>query len=257
MRAQAREPSPLELVKPGALIEGIWERDATDLDRARRGALARLARRAAAHRRSSSARFAASPSRSTTRSTTSSSAGWAARRSLPRCCGAASSVDWFHVLDTTHPKAIRALEEKLDLERTLFVSSSKSGTTLETRSHIDYFWEKTGKRGAHVRRRHRSRLGARAARPRARVPRRLRRRAVDRRPLLGALPVRDRPGGVDGRRRARACSSGRRRCGTRAAPTRATPATSSGAASARAGRRAATRSASPTRPATSGSGPSS
>jgi hypothetical protein len=54
-------------------------------------------------------------------------------------------VDRFHVLDTTHPKAIRALEEKLDLQRTLFVSSSKSGTTLETRSHTDYFWEKTRK----------------------------------------------------------------------------------------------------------------
>jgi transaldolase / glucose-6-phosphate isomerase len=56
-------------------------------------------------------------------------------------------VDWFHVLDTTHPRAIRALEEKLDLERTFFVSSSKSGSTLETRSHTDYFWEKNGKRG--------------------------------------------------------------------------------------------------------------
>jgi Phosphoglucose isomerase len=56
-------------------------------------------------------------------------------------------VDWFHVLDTTHPRAIRELEEKLDLQRTFFVSSSKSGTTLETRSHTDYFWEKTGKRG--------------------------------------------------------------------------------------------------------------
>jgi transaldolase / glucose-6-phosphate isomerase len=56
-------------------------------------------------------------------------------------------VDWFHVLDTTHPKAIRALEAELDLERTFFVSSSKSGSTLETRSHTDYFWEKTGKRG--------------------------------------------------------------------------------------------------------------
>jgi phosphoglucose isomerase-like protein len=55
-------------------------------------------------------------------------------------------VDRFHVLDTTHPRAIRALEEKLDLERTLFVSSSKSGSTLETRSHTDYFWEKTGGR---------------------------------------------------------------------------------------------------------------
>src|SRR6202040_2378823 len=56
-------------------------------------------------------------------------------------------VDWFHVLDTTHPRAIRALEEKLDLERTFFLSSSKSGTTLETRSHTDYFWEKSGKHG--------------------------------------------------------------------------------------------------------------
>ena len=56
-------------------------------------------------------------------------------------------VDWFHVLDTTHPRAIRALEEQLDLQRTFFVSSSKSGSTLETRSHTDYFWEKSGKRG--------------------------------------------------------------------------------------------------------------
>ena len=56
-------------------------------------------------------------------------------------------VDWFHVLDTTHPRAIRALEDRLDLERTLFVSSSKSGSTLETRSHTDYFWEKAGKHG--------------------------------------------------------------------------------------------------------------
>ena len=55
------------------------------------------------------------------------------------------AVDRFHVLDTTHPRAIRALEETLDLQRTLFVSSSKSGTTLETRSHTDYFWEKTRK----------------------------------------------------------------------------------------------------------------
>jgi transaldolase / glucose-6-phosphate isomerase len=56
-------------------------------------------------------------------------------------------VDWFHVLDTTHPQAIRALEEQLDLERTLFLASSKSGTTLETRSHTDYFWKRNGGRG--------------------------------------------------------------------------------------------------------------
>ena len=45
------------------------------------------------------------------------------------------------VLDTTHPRAIRALAAGLNLRRTLFVASSKSGTTLETRSHADYFWK--------------------------------------------------------------------------------------------------------------------
>jgi transaldolase / glucose-6-phosphate isomerase len=57
------------------------------------------------------------------------------------------AVESFHVLDTTHPTAIRRLEEQLDLERTLFVVSSKSGSTLETRSHADYFFERTGGRG--------------------------------------------------------------------------------------------------------------
>jgi transaldolase/glucose-6-phosphate isomerase len=47
----------------------------------------------------------------------------------------------FHVLDTTHPQAIRDLQATLNLERTLFVSASKSGGTLETRSHTDYFWK--------------------------------------------------------------------------------------------------------------------
>ncbi len=56
-------------------------------------------------------------------------------------------VESLHVLDTTHPRAIRALEESIDLERTLFLSASKSGSTLETRSHTDYFWERTGGRG--------------------------------------------------------------------------------------------------------------
>jgi glucose-6-phosphate isomerase len=52
-----------------------------------------------------------------------------------------------HVLDTTHPAMIRHAEESLDLAKTMFVVSSKSGTTLETLSHFDYFWEKTGGRG--------------------------------------------------------------------------------------------------------------
>jgi hypothetical protein len=53
----------------------------------------------------------------------------------------------FHVLDTTHPEAIRSLERRLDLERTLFLASSKSGSTIETRSQLEYFWERTGGRG--------------------------------------------------------------------------------------------------------------
>jgi transaldolase/glucose-6-phosphate isomerase len=53
----------------------------------------------------------------------------------------------FHVLDTTHPNAIRSLEASIDLDRTLFISASKSGSTIETRSHTDYFWERSGKQG--------------------------------------------------------------------------------------------------------------
>jgi transaldolase / glucose-6-phosphate isomerase len=56
-------------------------------------------------------------------------------------------ADAFHVLDTTHPAAIRRLTEELDLDATLFLVASKSGTTLETRCHLDWFWERAGKRG--------------------------------------------------------------------------------------------------------------
>jgi hypothetical protein len=66
------------------------------------------------------------------------SSEWEARASRLRCCGAAS----FHVLDTTHPAAIRALESRIDPDDTLFIAASKSGTTLETRCHVDYFWRK-------------------------------------------------------------------------------------------------------------------
>jgi transaldolase/glucose-6-phosphate isomerase len=53
-------------------------------------------------------------------------------------------IEHLHVLDTTHPAAIRRLAARLDLARTAFVVSSKSGSTLETLSHFDYFWERTG-----------------------------------------------------------------------------------------------------------------
>jgi transaldolase / glucose-6-phosphate isomerase len=50
------------------------------------------------------------------------------------------AIEKLHVLDTTHPSAIRRLEGQLDVVgRTLFVAASKSGSTLETRSQLDYF----------------------------------------------------------------------------------------------------------------------
>jgi transaldolase/glucose-6-phosphate isomerase len=47
------------------------------------------------------------------------------------------------VLDSTHPSAIKAVENKIDLSHTLFLVSSKSGTTIETLSLFKYFWSKT------------------------------------------------------------------------------------------------------------------
>jgi transaldolase / glucose-6-phosphate isomerase len=58
-----------------------------------------------------------------------------------------SAAQSLHVLDTTHPAAVRRLAESLDPGRTLFVVASKSGTTLETRCHLDFFWQLTGGRG--------------------------------------------------------------------------------------------------------------
>jgi glucose-6-phosphate isomerase len=48
------------------------------------------------------------------------------------------------VLDTTHPDHIAAVTSQLDLARTIFVVGSKSGTTIETRAHLEYFWSIAG-----------------------------------------------------------------------------------------------------------------
>ncbi len=47
-----------------------------------------------------------------------------------------------HVLDSTDPAAVLAVERAVDLEQTLFVVSSKSAGTLETVSHFRYFHAK-------------------------------------------------------------------------------------------------------------------
>jgi transaldolase / glucose-6-phosphate isomerase len=45
-----------------------------------------------------------------------------------------------HVLDSTDPGAVLAQERAVDLERTLFVVSTKSGGTIETISLFEHFW---------------------------------------------------------------------------------------------------------------------
>ncbi|MHB8659836.1 MAG: bifunctional transaldolase/phosoglucose isomerase [Solirubrobacteraceae bacterium] len=43
------------------------------------------------------------------------------------------------VLDSTHPDVILSMQESVDLEKTLFIVSSKSGGTIETLSHYKHF----------------------------------------------------------------------------------------------------------------------
>ncbi|SPF56405.1 Bifunctional transaldolase/phosoglucose isomerase [Candidatus Sulfopaludibacter sp. SbA4] len=50
-----------------------------------------------------------------------------------------------HVLDSTDPAQIRAIEEKIDLASTLFIVSSKSGGTLEPNIFKQYFFERSGR----------------------------------------------------------------------------------------------------------------
>jgi transaldolase / glucose-6-phosphate isomerase len=52
-----------------------------------------------------------------------------------------------HVLDTTDPAAIAALEQAIQGRKAVFMVASKSGTTLETLSHYRYFWDKTSQKG--------------------------------------------------------------------------------------------------------------
>lgn len=62
--------------------------------------------------------------------------------------GNAPGYSKLRVLDSTHPAAVRAVEREIDLARTIFLVSSKSGTTTETNSFFFYFWDKLKKLGA-------------------------------------------------------------------------------------------------------------
>src|ERR1700727_964361 len=48
-----------------------------------------------------------------------------------------------HVLDSTDPAQVKSFEHQIDIEKTLFIVSSKSGSTLEPNIFKQYFFERT------------------------------------------------------------------------------------------------------------------
>jgi glucose-6-phosphate isomerase len=52
-----------------------------------------------------------------------------------------------HVLDSTDPGAVRAVDRAIDASKTLFVISSKSGGTTEVMSFLAHFWDLAGANG--------------------------------------------------------------------------------------------------------------
>ena len=56
--------------------------------------------------------------------------------------GAQPGFPKLHVLDSTDPAQIKTFEDKVDLKKTLFLVSSKSGTTLEPNIFKQYFFER-------------------------------------------------------------------------------------------------------------------
>jgi len=59
--------------------------------------------------------------------------------------GQAAGYPDLHVLDSTDPAQVKAFENKIDVARTLFIVSSKSGSTLEPNIFKQYFFELTKK----------------------------------------------------------------------------------------------------------------
>jgi transaldolase/glucose-6-phosphate isomerase len=52
----------------------------------------------------------------------------------------------FHILDSTDPAQVKAVEDRIDLEKTLFIVASKSGSTLEPNIFKQYFFERLGEK---------------------------------------------------------------------------------------------------------------
>lgn len=61
---------------------------------------------------------------------------------LEKTYGQIKSFPRLHVLDSTDPAQVKAFEKKVNLAKTLFIVSSKSGTTLEPNIFKQYFFER-------------------------------------------------------------------------------------------------------------------
>lgn len=64
---------------------------------------------------------------------------------LARTFGSTGAGLALSVLDSTDPAAVARVVAQTPVEHTLFVASSKSGGTVETRSHLEFFWERIGR----------------------------------------------------------------------------------------------------------------
>jgi transaldolase / glucose-6-phosphate isomerase len=63
---------------------------------------------------------------------------------LRRCFGHRPDRPRLHVLDSTDAATVRAVEQTIDLQRTFFLISSKSGGTIEPLSLFAHFWSVVG-----------------------------------------------------------------------------------------------------------------
>ena len=61
---------------------------------------------------------------------------------LGKSFGRLAGFPELHVLDSTDPAQVKSIEDRIDLARTLFIVSSKSGTTLEPNIFKQYFFER-------------------------------------------------------------------------------------------------------------------
>jgi transaldolase/glucose-6-phosphate isomerase len=61
---------------------------------------------------------------------------------LGQTFGPGAGFPKLHILDSTDPAQIRHLESAIDIARTLFIVSSKSGSTLEPNIFKQYFWDR-------------------------------------------------------------------------------------------------------------------